>query len=364
VWITNLADGGPGSLRAAATAPGAAWIRFAVSGTIQLSKDLDVAADKTIDGRGAAVTIAGEGMRLGSSNVILENLRFALGAVPGHTEDDVLIDGADDVWIDHCSFTGGADKLIGAPAGGDITVSWNHFYDHDQAVQLGAFGARAESGALRVTLHHNYFDNTGYRNPRVSYGIAHAFNNYLRNWGEHGMSSVRGAQLVSEGNVFEAGSDKDAIIVSRGKRIKDHFPGDVRSIHDLLLNGAKIDARQDISLFDPHAAYPYVAQPATLLLRGQIAAGAGWQPFSVGTSATAPSETSPPAAVPAGPDAPSTIVPGPMATTHARPGAARPADEDDGAALLVRVVALLAVGAVILLLLRRATRRPTEGNAP
>lgn len=59
-----------------------------------------------------------------------------------------------------------------------VTVSWNHFADHDKAMLIGSSdGASADRGRLRVTLHHNWFQNLGQRVPRVRFGQVHAYNN-------------------------------------------------------------------------------------------------------------------------------------------------------------------------------------------
>src|SRR5690349_5149807 len=54
IAVTNLADSGPGSLRAAVEAEGPRVVRFKVAGTIRLKSDLTIREDRiTVDGRGA-----------------------------------------------------------------------------------------------------------------------------------------------------------------------------------------------------------------------------------------------------------------------------------------------------------------------
>ncbi len=115
VSVTTLDDSGPGSLREAATAPGAAWIRFEVSGVIELQNNILVASDKTLDGRGADVTIVGGGLYVqgGEGNVIVNNLKLR------DTPDDILrfFDGGSRMWVHHCDLSSGGDGAFDATEG-------------------------------------------------------------------------------------------------------------------------------------------------------------------------------------------------------------------------------------------------------
>ena len=44
---------------------------------------------------------------------------------------------------------------------------------------------------MRVTLHHNWFNVTGQRNPKIASAYVHAFNIFLRNWDKSGIQCVR-----------------------------------------------------------------------------------------------------------------------------------------------------------------------------
>jgi pectate lyase len=276
--VTSLADAGPGSLREGAEGPETLTIVFDVSGEIRLTEHLAVGPHKTINGRGADVTISGRGFILRHSDVVIRNLAFRdfHGDEPEDIEDGILLNGANNVWIDHCDFADAGDKAIGAPASTRVTISWNHFVDQTQVVQIGSFGTAEESAKARFTLHHNFFDRTGYRQPRISYGRAHAFNNYLTNWTVHGMSSIRSAELASEANIFEAGSDKDAIVFDAPEDTdKDPSPGFVRSSSDLLLNGARARQNKPGKVFDPDAYYESHVSAASPDLAREIERWAG-----------------------------------------------------------------------------------------
>ena len=59
-------------------------------------------------------------------------------------------------------------------------------------------------GHLRVTYHHNWFDATTQRHPRVRFGNpVHVYNNYYGSNGGYGVASTEGAGVLVEGNYFE-----------------------------------------------------------------------------------------------------------------------------------------------------------------
>jgi pectate lyase len=71
--------------------------------------------------------------------------------------------------------------------------------------------APADVGRLRVTLHHNLFDNVGQRAPRVRYGQVHVYNNYYvipelaaysYSWGVGFQPPSPGSGIVAENNFF------------------------------------------------------------------------------------------------------------------------------------------------------------------
>ena len=173
-----------------------------VSGTITLSGMNDVASNKTIIGLGSNATIVGGGLDIdGVSNVIIRNLTFR-----DWGDDAINVqDGSHHVWIDHNTFTNGNDGAVDVKRESDyVTVSWNRFFNHEKTMLLGhSDGHTADIGHLRVTYHHNWFDGTGSRHPRVRFGNpVHVFNNYYVNNKEYGVASTMGAGVLVEGNYF------------------------------------------------------------------------------------------------------------------------------------------------------------------
>jgi pectate lyase len=128
-------------------------------------------------GRGAGIT--GGNLRIhGADNVIVRNLTFTNAA-----DDSINIQCySHHIWIDHNTFTAGTDGSVDVKRGSDlVTVSWNRFSGTDKTMLLGhsADNGAQDRGYLRVTYHHNFFDGTNTRTPRVRFGLAHVFNNYV-----------------------------------------------------------------------------------------------------------------------------------------------------------------------------------------
>jgi pectate lyase len=148
-----------------------------VSGTISLNQQ-SVASDKTIFGIGPNPTIIG-GFRIqGQHNVIVRNLTITKSSYDGFSIEY----GSHHVWVDHCDLSSCPDGLLDVTHGCDyVTVSWNRFHDHRKTCLLGQAddNGREDTGHLTVTYHHNWFDGSKQRHPRVRFSrLCHVFNNY------------------------------------------------------------------------------------------------------------------------------------------------------------------------------------------
>ncbi|BAL91079.1 putative pectate lyase [Actinoplanes missouriensis 431] len=183
----------------------AATIR--VSGTINCSGMLRVRSNKTIIGN-AGAAIVGCGFNInGDRNVVIRNLSFR------NWNDDAINvqESATNIWIDHNSFSNGYDGAVDIKRGSDfITVSWNRVFNHDKSMLLGHSDSNAsqDTGHLRVTYHHNWFDASTQRHPRVRFGNpVHVYNNYYYNNSGYGVASTEGAGVLVEANSFEGVDD-------------------------------------------------------------------------------------------------------------------------------------------------------------
>lgn len=164
----------------------------------------------TIEGVGNDAVANGWGVRLKSaSNVEVSNLGFmncnsTAGDNVGMQQDN------DHIWVHNCDLFYGnagsdADQIKGDGALDNksstyITLSYNHFWDNGKASLLGL--SEGTTTGLYITYHHNWFDHSDSRHPRVRYYSAHIYNNYYDGNSKYGAGSTEGSSLFVEGNYF------------------------------------------------------------------------------------------------------------------------------------------------------------------
>ncbi|CAL9380868.1 pectate lyase family protein [Nocardiopsis dassonvillei] len=213
-----------------------------VTGAIDLDGTVEVGSDKTLVGvEGGAELTGGRLVVDGASNVILSNLRVEADGTAVSVRG-----GAHHVWVDGSTFSGGGDDpLVSVTGGADhVTLSWNHFADAESALAVG--GGEEEPGALRVTVHHNYFDGTAGRHPRARFADhVHVFNNYFRANEEYGVESADDSNVLVEGNYFEG--TRLSVATS------EEEPGNVVTRDNLLVDSAQPDLLGEVA--DPPYAY-------------------------------------------------------------------------------------------------------------
>jgi pectate lyase len=188
-----------------------------VNGVITLSAMTDVTSDKTVVGVGSGSGFTGFGLNVGLPiddnitappanavhNVILRNLHIS-----GSADDDINVQMfSHHVWIDHNDLSTPHDGSLDIKRGSSyVTVSWNHSHNADKNMLLGRDdGDTAQDvGRLKVTYHHNWFDATNQRNPRVRFGNpVHVYNNYYNDNGNYGVAATIQSGVLVEGNYFE-----------------------------------------------------------------------------------------------------------------------------------------------------------------
>lgn len=220
-----------------ATFDPAVWGRVPVSGPLEDARrrseqaqgsriQIRVGSNTTLVGLGQDARLLGANLFVQNvDNVIVRNITFenAFDCFPAWTPtdgptgnwnsnfDNISLRGATHVWVDHDTFTDGdhPDRLnptffgrefqihdgeLDITNGSDlVTVSWNDFAEHDKTMLIGSTdNPTLDLGKLRVTLHHNRFDNILQRAPRVRFGQVHVYDNlyvipdartYVYSWG-------------------------------------------------------------------------------------------------------------------------------------------------------------------------------------
>jgi pectate lyase len=261
-----------------------------------------VGLDKHATIRGGWFDIRGTPNVPGSrTNIIVRNLNFedtydcfpawaptdgALGSWNA-LYDSISLRDSDHVWIDHNTFKDvetADDKLphyFGVlyqvhdgllditNASNYVTVSWNRFENHDKVMLIGSSdSAAADRGKLKVTLHHNLFEDLGQRAPRVRFGQVHVYNNYYKisnpenyvySWGV-GIESA----TYAENNFFRVNPSTDITpdrFIARFNGLAIHESG-------TLLNSPSRSGHHEI---DVVAAYNEVNDPDLL-------SDVGWTP--------------------------------------------------------------------------------------
>jgi pectate lyase len=127
--------------------------------------------------------------------------------------DCITIDGVNNIWVDHCTFTNGGDGNVDIKNGADyITVSWCIFkYTYDSGHNFSNLvGHSDDNGStdmnhLLVTFHHNWYSTLCHeRMPSVRFGKAHIYNTYFDCAGNNYCIRTRlYAQCLVENNYFK-----------------------------------------------------------------------------------------------------------------------------------------------------------------
>ncbi len=118
----------------------------------------------------------------GNSNVWVHNMDFFYGNTGGDA-DQAKGDGTVDIK--------GKSK--------NITVSYNHFWDCGKT-SLG--GMKSETTDCWMTYHHNWFDHSDSRHPRIRTAFYHVYNNYFDGVSKYGVGVTMGGSAFVENNYF------------------------------------------------------------------------------------------------------------------------------------------------------------------
>ncbi len=170
-------------------------------------KNADAVLNITIEGVGNDATVRGFGFLVrNSKSVEIRNL-----AIMTCMDDGVSLDTDNsNIWIHHM------DVFYGRNKGGDqkkgdgsidvksdskyVTVSYNHLWDTGKSCMCGM---KSESGPNYICYHHNWFDHSDSRHPRVRTMSVHVFNNYFDGIAKYCAGATTASSVFVECNYFK-----------------------------------------------------------------------------------------------------------------------------------------------------------------
>jgi len=173
---------------------------------IQIKSKEGIAMNITIEGVGNDAVIRGFGFLIrASKSVEMRNL-----AIMSCLDDGVSLDTDNsNIWLHHLDVFYGK-KGSGDKAKGDgaidvksdskyVTVSYCHLWDTGKSHLCGM---KSESGPNYICYHHNWFDHSDSRHPRVRTMSVHVFNNYFDGVAKYCVGATTGASVFVENNYF------------------------------------------------------------------------------------------------------------------------------------------------------------------
>ena len=163
----------------------------------------------TVEGIGNDATLNGFGLVMkNSSNVEVRNLGF-MNCNSNEGDNCGLQQKNDHVWVHNCDFFYGDAGSDADQAKGDgaldtktstyITHSYNHFWDSGKC---NLQGMKSETTENYITYHHNWYDHSDSRHPRIRTCSVHCYNNYFDGNSKYGVGVTLGASCFVENNYF------------------------------------------------------------------------------------------------------------------------------------------------------------------
>lgn len=144
-----------------------------------------------------------------ASNIIIRNI-YIKQPKADNGADAISMQKSNNIWVDHCTFEsmnatsdyedGSCDITHGTY---NVTVSWCHFIRTQKTCLVGHSNSETADVQIRATFHHNFFDLSSSRHPRVRFGKVHVYNNYFNEVSTYGVGSAYGALVLVENNYFD-----------------------------------------------------------------------------------------------------------------------------------------------------------------
>ena len=242
----------------------------------------------TLEGIGEDTVFNGFGLRIkGATNVEVRNIAF-MNCDSDEGDNVSLQQDNDHIWVHNCDFFYGDAGSDADQAKGDgaldtkvstyVTHSYNHFHDTGKS---NLQGMKSESTDNCITYHHNWFDHSDSRHPRVRTCTVHVYNNFYDGIAKYGIGATSGCSIFSEANYF-LNSKNPMMISKQGTDAKGDgtFSGEnggmIKSYGDIMVNcGSFIPYSQNNTSFDA-----YVTSSRSEQVPGTVKALAGGTSYS------------------------------------------------------------------------------------
>ena len=170
------------------------------------------ASEVTIEGVGHDATLYGAGVAVFKSSYIeVANLGLMKWG-GGKDGDGIALKGGGEgyIWVHNNDVFYGDAGSDGDQVKGDgsmdlkddtkyVTIAYNHFWDSGK---MSLCGMKSESGDNFITYHHNWFDHSDSRHPRIRTMTVHIYNNYFDGNAKYGVGVTYGASAFVESNYF------------------------------------------------------------------------------------------------------------------------------------------------------------------
>ena len=168
------------------------------------------AANVTFEGIGDDATLYEAGVAVfQSTGIEVRNLGL-MNWGGGGDGDGISLKQSVGVWVHNNDVFYGNAGSDGDQAKGDgsmdlkdnsqyVTVSYNHFWDSGK---MSLCGMKSESGENWITYHHNWFDHSDSRHPRIRTMSVHVYNNYYDGNAKYGVGAAKDSEAFVEANYF------------------------------------------------------------------------------------------------------------------------------------------------------------------
>lgn len=219
----------------------------------------------TLEGIGDDATFNGFGMTFyNGTKVEMRNIGLV-----NFNDDGVQLKGTQHAWIHHMDFFYGNAGSAADQKKGDgsldvkdnsryCTFAYNHFWDSGKT---SLCGMKSETGPNYICYHHNWFDHSDSRHPRVRTMTVHVWNNYYDGVSKIGVGAVKGANVFVESNYFR--NSKNPMLISeqgtdgRDGFADDHDGGMIKAYGNVLTGKSAttfVSHKQHATEFDAYVA--------------------------------------------------------------------------------------------------------------